>query len=118
MKTLSLTEKLILEIKDQKTEMKLESKLLEILKCLKLKFILFYTISGAILIFFWFYLSCFCAVYRNTQIHLMKDTLLSFALSLLYPFILNLLPIFIRIPAIRNKNSEYVYKISKIVQLI
>ena len=97
---------------------KLESKVLEIIKCLKLKFILFYIISGIFLVFFWLYLSCFCALYRNTQYHLMKDTILSFILSLLYPFILNLLPIFIRIPAIRNKNSEYMYKISKIIQLL
>ena len=101
-----------------KSTKKLKEKAKEIIKCLKLKFILFYIISGLFLIIFWLYISCFCAVYRNTQYHLIKDTMLSFLLSLLYPFFINIIPIFIRIPAIRNKNQEYLYKISKIVQLI
>ena len=117
-KALSLTESKILEIKMIKSTKKLKEKAKEIIKCLKLKFILFYIISGLFLIIFWLYISCFCAVYRNTQYHLIKDTMLSFLLSLLYPFFINIIPIFIRIPAIRNKNQEYLYKISKIVQLI
>ena len=117
-KSLSLTENKILEIKMQKTPKEVNSKASEIIKCLKLKFILFYIISGIFLSFFWLYISCFCAVYRNTQNHLIKDTIFSFLLSLLYPFALNLIPIFIRIPAIRSKNSQYIYKVSKIVQII
>ena len=117
-KSLSLSENKILELKKEKTEVKLNNKILEIIKSLKLKFILFYIISSIFLVFFWIYLSCFCAVYRNTQYHLIKNTLLSFALSLLYPFALNLIPIFIRIPAIKSKNNECMYKISKIAQLV
>ena len=117
-KSLSLTESKILELKKEKTELRLNVKIVEIKKSLKLKFILFYIISSVFLVFFWIYLSCFCAVYRNTQYHLIKNTLLSFALSLLYPFVLNLIPIFIRIPAIKSKKSEYMYKISKVIQLI
>ena len=41
----------------------------KIIKVLKIKFLLFF-----ILIIFWYYLSCFCAVYKNTQMHLLKDT--------------------------------------------
>ena len=117
-KTLSLTESKILEIKQQKSLENLDIKVREIQKKLKLKFILFYIISGIFLILFWFYISCFCAVYRNTQYHLIKDTFISFSLSLFYPFVINLIPICIRIPAIQNKNSEYIYKISKVIQLI
>ena len=117
-KELSLTESKILEIKSQKSPKKLKEKTHEIIKCLKLKFILFYIISFTFLIIFWIYISCFCAVYRNTQYHLIKDTMMSFVLSLLYPFGLNIIPVFIRMPAIRNKNQECLYKISKVVQLI
>ena len=117
-KKLSLTEKQILEIKLQKSIENLVSKYSKIKKCLKLKFILFYIISILFLAFFWFYLACFCAVYTNTQKHLIKDTLLSFALSLLYPFILNVVPMLIRIPSLKNKNKECMYKVSKIAQLI
>ena len=117
-KKLSLTEKQIVELKGEKNSIDFDSKILKLVKFLRLKFILFYIISGIFLLFFWFYLSCFCAVYRNTQNHLIKDTLLSFILSLLYPFVLNLLPIVIRIPAIKSRDKELVYKISKIIQII
>ena len=42
----------------------------------------------------------------------------SFSLSLVYPFALNLIPIFIRIPAIKKRNKECMYKISKAFQMI
>jgi len=62
----------------------------------------------------------FCAIYRNTQFHLLKDTLISYVLSLIYPFGFYLLPGLFRIPALsnNNKNREILYNISKIIQLI
>ena len=117
-KTLSLTEKTILEIKQEKNQINLDEKVLKVINRLKLKFILYYIVSNVFLIFFWFYISCFCAVYRNTQYHLIKDTLLSFTLSLLYPFIINIFPILLRIPALRSQNNECLYKFSKVIQII
>ena len=72
-----------------------------------------------LLIVFWYYVGCFCAVYKNTQIHLISDTLISFSTSLLYPFVLYLLPGIFRIKSLKNKegNKETMYKISKIIQL-
>ena len=60
----------------------------------------------------------FGAIYKNTQYHLLKDTLISFGLSLLYPFGIYLLPGFFRIPAISNskKNKKYLYRFSKFLQ--
>ena len=71
-------------------------------------------------LFFWYYISCFCAVYINTQILLIIDTLYSFLLSMIYPFGLNLLPVMFRIPALRakNKDKECLYKISGLIALI
>ena len=119
-KTLSLSEKNILEIKQEKQIKNCQSKIKKILVCLRIKFICFYIFSFIFLITFWYYLACFCAVYKNTQIHLIKDTFLSFCLSLLYPFGLNLLPGMFRIPAINggNNNKICLYRISKIIQLI
>ena len=72
------------------------------------------------MLFFWYFISCFCSVYKNTQIILIKDTLISFGLSMLYPFGLNLLPGLFRIPALKdiNKNKKYLYKLSGFVALI
>ena len=79
----SLTEKDIIKIKRSEDNNKTTS---EILKCFKIKFILFFTFCYLFILLFWYFLSCFCAVYRNTQINLINDTLISFGLSLLYPF--------------------------------
>ena len=95
-------------------------KLEALFKCLIIKFTLFFDISILFLILFWYYLSCFCAVYRNTQRHLINDTLISFGFSLLYQFIINFLPGILRIQALKgqNKKKECIYKISKYVQLL
>ena len=119
-KTLSLSEKNVLEIKNEKEIINLSNKSKEIIKNLYLKFKLFFSISFLFLLFFWYYISCFCAVYKNSQIHLIKDTLISFGLSLLLPFLISLIPGIFRIPSLRTsgKNLECIYKISKIIQTI
>ena len=115
---LSLSQNDILEIKYEKQNKK--DKSIKILKCLNIKFILFYILSLLFLIFFWFYLSCFCAVYKNTQLYLIKDTLISYGLSLLYPFLINLLPGIFRISSLKaiKRDKHFIYKISRILQLI
>ena len=77
-------------------------------------------ISLFILIFCFFYISCFCGIYINTQIHLIKDSIISFSTSLLYPFGIYLLPAFFRMLALNPKNGkhELLYKFSKLLQLI
>ena len=85
---------------------------------LTIKFILFFILIFLFTLLFWYYLSCFCAIYKNTQIHLILDTLISFGLSLLYPFIFNLIPGIFRIPSLIKQNKKYMYIISKFIQLI
>ena len=53
-----------------------------------------------------------------TQIHLIKDIIISFGLSLIYPFGIYLLPSIFRIPSLSNKKNNYSYKISLIIQMI
>jgi hypothetical protein len=115
---LSLSENDILKLKSQVNCVKEKSG--EILNCLKIKFALFFIITFALLVLFWYYISCFCAIYKNTQIHLIKDTLVSYGLSLIYPFIIYLIPGIFRIPSLRakNKDKECMYKFSKILQWI
>ena len=61
----------------------------------------------------------FGAIYKNSQYHLLKDTLISFGLSLIYPFGIYVLPGLFRIPALSNsKNkSKYLYDFSKLLQM-
>ena len=62
----------------------------------------------------------FCAIYVNTQIHVIKDTLISYLFSLITPFFYYLIPGLFRIPALsaRKKNRVCLYNISKILQML
>ena len=73
---------------------------------LSIKFILYFIISFLLLVFFWYYISIFCVIYRNTQVHLLKDTLMSFGLVLFTPFGIYLLPGFFRIPALSDHKNK------------
>ena len=120
LKQLSLSENNILsiaKIKEYKNGIK-KSK--AILKCLKIKFFLFFLLSLPILLFCWYFISCFCVVYTNTQMILISDSFISFGISMLYPFCLSLLPGFFRIPSLRAKHKDkiYIYKISQIIALV
>ena len=120
LKQLSLSEKNILTIKQEKNLVKIREYSKSIKTCLTIKFIIYIFLNIILLLFFWYFISCFCAVYRNTQMILIKDTLFSFGLSMLYPFGLNLLPGFFRIPALRanKKDKKCLYNISTYIALI
>ena len=118
-RTFSLSEKTIIQFKKDKIkEGKLNYK--EALKCLLLKFILFFIISFIFLAFFFFFLASFGAIYRNTQLYLLKDTLISFGLALTYPFGIYLIPGIFRMASLKSskKNKICVYKFSKIIQFL
>ena len=92
----------------------------KLIKTLKIKFILYFVSSYILLIFFWYYISMFDAVYRHTQLLLLKDTLIGFVLSLVTPFVLYLLPGLFRIPALAApmKNRKWLYNFSKIFTIL
>ena len=90
----------------------------EELKKIFYKSILLFIITYILLFFFWFYLGCFCAVYKNTQIHLLIEVLSSLATSLITPFFINLLPGIFRIPVLdKTEKRKYMYKFSKFLQI-
>ena len=93
-KTLALSQDDISELKQEKEKEKknLDKKYKKLILTLKIKFILFFIIVFMVLVFFWYYISCFCGIYVNTQIHLIKDSFISFAIGLLYPLIMYLIP--------------------------
>ena len=119
---LALTEDVILDIKSLSINSKnvYNKRIKNIGYKIKIKFFLYFIISTIFLIFFWYYISMFCAIYANTQIHLIEDTILSFILSLIEPCFLLLVPGIFRIPSLSNKyNNRYMlYKMSQILQKI
>ena len=120
LKTLSLSEKSLLELKEEKNKNIATQKAKTIKILLKIKFIIFFILSILFMGFFWYFISCFCAVFINTQIILITNTAFSFILSMLYPFAINLFPGFFRIPSLRakNRNKKCIYNLSKIIAFI
>ena len=120
LKLLSLSEKDILSLKQEKHLKKAIDQSKTIEKYIMFKFIIFFILSNILLLFFLYFISCFCAVYTNTQMILINDTLVSFGVSMIYPFGLNILPGLFRMPAIRaeNRDKKCLYKISTILALI
>ena len=117
---LALSEDIILDFKNNKNRVNLDQRVKKLLKVLRIKFILYFITVIVLLLFFLYYLSMFCAVYRNTQIHLIKDTLISFRLSLINPFVIYLLPGIFRIYALSDVKSKrnFIYNLSLILQMI
>ena len=122
-KKLALSQDSILKFKvnkDNKENKDLNRKATTLTNSIKIKFIMYFILNSIFLIIFWYYISMFCTIYTNTQIHLIKDTIISYTLSLLYPFFINLIPGIFRIPSLSNpkKNRNCVYIFSKILQII
>ena len=120
-KYLSLSENVITKIKQRKKSIrKLNKKIEKIIIFIKIKFILFFIISFCFIIIFSFYIICFCGIYINTQVHLIKDTLISLGVSLIYPFGIYLIPGLLRIPALnaKMKNRKCLYKLSQFIQTL
>ena len=114
-KYLSLSQKIIIEIKQEKNIMNYNVIKGKIIKILKIKFTFFFIITFIILGFFIYYITCFCGIYVNTQIYLIEDTVISFGLSFLTPFAKDLIPSSLRICALRSKkkNKKCIYKLSQ-----
>ena len=121
-KYLALSEKQVLEIKnenkDDRKKSNLDIKFKKLKKKLKIKFIIFFIISFLLLLLFGFYIICFFGIYIKTQIHLIKDTGISFILPLIYPFGIYLLPGIFRLSALhdKKKDKECRYKFSSLLQ--
>ena len=73
-----------------------------------------YAISGALLFLFWYYVSAFCAVFKNSQGHYFTNVLVAFILCNLWPCVISLIPALLRNKAL-NSGNETLYKVSQII---
>ena len=108
----------ILKIKYETNVDIASDKVEDLKKCIVIKYTSFFIVDVVFVIFFWYYLSSFCAVYKNSQICLIINTIICFSLSFLYPLIINLVPGIFRIISLKNRNNRLLFKISKIIQFL
>ena len=116
----ALTDSIFISIKERMHLKNLIIRKQKSLRIIKIKIILFFIIAFLLLALFWFYLACFCAVYKNTQIHLIKDTVISFGTSMIIPFGIYALPGIFRIISLKTKkkNKRLMFKFSKFLLFI
>ena len=74
---LSLTDKHIYNIKSLTKSLD-KNEVIRILRCIKIKLFIFFVFTFIFLEFYWYVICAFCAVYENTQITYLKDSLLIF----------------------------------------
>ena len=120
---LALTEKDIYRIKQlekRKNKVLATKKIFGILKCIKIKLCGYFILTFIFICFFWYFISAFCAVYKNTQMFLIKDSLTSFSISLITPFIMYIFPAAFRIISLKDKKKrlKFLYKLSDIIPII
>ena len=115
-----LSERSVIEIKKEKNLQDAKNKVEKVKRNIVIKYIIFFVAGILFLVFFWYYLSSFGAVYQNSQFYLIKNTFISYAVSLIYPFIINILPAIFRNCSLndKNQNKEILFKISKFLQYI
>ena len=120
LKLLCLSESKILSLKELKKVKETQKRIKDAKTYLRIKFIFFFLVGFLLSIFYCYFMSCFCVVYKNTQIILLKDSFISYGLSLLYPFGLCLIPGIFRIFALRTENKDKIsiYKFSQLISFV
>ena len=84
----SMTDTHIYEIKSLPKAQKNNEKILDIIDCMKRKIVTFFVFTFLLFLFYWYFISAFCAVYQNTQIIFLRDTGISILTSFIGPFII------------------------------
>ena len=104
--------------KDEKykvnNEIKIEirNKIKDIIRCLKIKIIIFIVSEFLVLFFFFYYATAFCQVYKNTQVSWILDCISSYVISLGITLGFSLIFSLIYKLSIKFKN-KFLYEITK-----
>ena len=88
-----------------------------VLRCIKIRVVIYYVLSFAFLAIFGYYILCFCAIFENTQIELVKSTFTSWLISLIYPLIICLITSIFRALSFKC-NNRILYRIKNLMQML
>ena len=101
-------------IEEYRTLPNYKQKLKDALKCLKIKLVLFFIINILLMLFFWYYCSCFGAVYVNSSKYWLFGMFESIIMGLLIPFIFTFITSLLRWISLKYE-LEWMYSITKIM---
>ena len=117
LKYLSLTHNSIRALRKIKDMKIAEKKSVCIIRCIKIRIVIYYILSFIFNIVFGFYILSFCAIFENTQTELIISMFYSWLISLIYPFIICFIASILRSIAFRCK-SKFIYIANKIFLLL
>ena len=86
-------------------------------KILKIKLLILFALSGALIGLCWYYVSAFCAVFKNSQGHYFVNVLVAFIVCNLWPCVTSLISPILRRNGLKN-NNPCMYKVSQIISYI
>ena len=119
-KLIFLSERNVLKIKIQPTQTASYDIVDKVKRNLTIKYSFFFILGIIFLGIFWLFLSSFGAVYQNTQYIVFENALISFAISFVYPFFINIVPCIFRMCSLSSEtqNLGCIYGMSKFFQII
>ena len=85
---LTLTDRIFYENKALYKNGKKTEEIFRNFKIMKIKLIIYFVISSLLMLFYWYFISAFCAVYNNTQSIYIIDCVLSLLFFMIDPFII------------------------------
>ena len=94
-----------------------KKKINEIIRCINIKLILFNSLTFAFIIIYWYIISIFCGIFRNTQMNFIANSAISISISFAYSFIIYFIFIGLRIISLRdsNKRLKCIYNFSCLI---
>ena len=117
---LSMTDTSVYRIKSLPKGEKTGEKVVDIMNCMQKKLTTFFIITFLLFLFYWYFISAFCAVYQNTQLIFLRDSGLSILTSFIDPFIIYGITTILRIMSLSlccKKKLGCVYKLSDIIPI-
>ena len=115
---MSLSDSCIYSINNEKLYNNAKIRANQVRKLLFVKYICFYILGFVSLLIFGYYLAAFGSVYQNTQYILIKNAIISYIISLIFPFIFIALPSILRRYSLKDASRKWIFNLSKYLQYI
>jgi hypothetical protein len=106
--------KFVLIIRYEKNQEKFLHKTKNLMKCYKIKLIFFFILNFILMIFFWYYVSSFCAVYVGTQYAMITAAIFALFFGIIYQAIFALIITILRHIGLKM-NINICYKVSQVL---
>ena len=99
---------------NKKTKIKMIETIFQINRKLKNKILIFFILEFLLMIFFYYFVTAFCEVYKQSQISWLIDSFISFLISFPVEFLMAFIICILYIISIKYRN-KFMYKISMIL---